>query len=98
MSTRNRSPFNSLRIDDSVIREMFRMPGPEERRLGSFRVTFDLLQDLLGLPEGARIVNVYKDNSTETMSIVVTSEYMPLVPEGAVIPNVKLSEIKGWDE
>jgi hypothetical protein len=72
---------------------------PKTRRLGKLILSWDLLHDLLKLPDDTTMCKLYEDyENPYTFSLVVESPNLPETIEGAMIPKVTLQELSGFDE
>ena len=60
-------------------------------RVGLVRISMPLIWKLLKLPEDYQIRSSYINSSTNCVDIVVEHESLPVLPEGALIPDVILT-------
>ena len=76
--------------------------APMIRKMGRVRVSFELLEDLLGIPKDIHITNVYRQINFGTVNdhvfdIVLEGDNLPQLTEGAEIPIINIQEVRGWD-
>ena len=76
--------------------------APMIRKMGRVRVSFELLEDLLGIPKDIHITNVYRQINFGTVNdhvfdIVLEGDNLPPLTEGAEIPIINIQEVRGWD-
>jgi hypothetical protein len=68
------------------------------KHAGIVKVKIELLAQLLGLPEDAQITGIYQtpaDHLHEQFSVKIRHPNMPVVAEGAEIPEVDIESIRG---
>ena len=69
------------------------------KRLGKLVISWDLLHDVLQLPDDTTICNIYEDYANPlTFSLIVESPNLIEYIDGARIPDVTLQELSGFDE
>ena len=68
------------------------------RKVGRLDVTFELLHQLLNLPNNAKIISVWHESDKDYCSISIESPYIKETSEGEMLPIITIKQLSGWDD
>ena len=68
-------------------------------KIGTIQITNELLQKLLGIDQCHKILNVWSTiGENDIVSILVESNNLEEIPQGAMAPKVSIAKVNGYDE